>query len=114
MKTMFGFDSAISDGVSARLARIGKRRRGMLMRWVYLGRNNTAKKKPARQRRICGRRLTRYPTLVSFPQPTPLMIAKHVALALAFLSLSLAPLSRAVDYQEDIRPILNEKCFKCH
>lgn len=35
-----------------------------------------------------------------------------VAFSLASLLPSLE--SRAVDYQEEIRPILNEKCFKCH
>lgn len=38
---------------------------------------------------------------------------------ISILSLGLAALgaterSHAVDYQEEIRPILNEKCFKCH
>lgn len=34
--------------------------------------------------------------------------------ALALIALSLPIAADAVDYQEEIRPILNEKCFKCH
>ncbi len=33
---------------------------------------------------------------------------------LPFVGMALLSSSEAVDYQEEIRPILNKKCFKCH
>ncbi len=35
-------------------------------------------------------------------------------LSLAVVALGFPQIGKSVDYQEEIRPILNEKCFKCH
>lgn len=34
--------------------------------------------------------------------------------SLGFVTLGVPEIGQSVDYQEEIRPILNEKCFKCH
>lgn len=53
------------------------------------------------------------PTTIAVP-PTAHRCPMRPLPLFSFLSLMLIPSIEAVDYQEEVRPILNKKCFKCH
>lgn len=52
--------------------------------------------------------------IISLPLPKELLVLKAISIVLLFLLGASSLVAEELDYERDVRPILEEHCFKCH